>query len=130
MFATIIRLIIALNSSKWHSMSDHRLMVFEPFEKKNWGKQIRFAVIDPSNFKGYPANFVCLLPKEIFESGKPLSPFGKMFGEKSSDYAIELLREALKQEENEDVKTEIGKRIRLLQAKSPKFKCGSRHEKS
>jgi hypothetical protein len=111
-------------------MSVHRLKVFEPFEKKNWSKQYRFAVIDPNNFKGYPANFVCLLPKEIFESGKPLSPFGRLFGDKSSEYAIELLKEAFKQEEDGEVKTELVKRIRLLQAKRPKLKCTSCHEES
>ena len=109
-------------------MFDYRLKIFEGFEKKNWVKQYRFAVIDPKNYMGYPANFVCLLPKEIFESGKPLSPFGKLFGEKSPEYAIKLLKEALKQEKDEEVKNEIMKRIKLLEAKKPKLICSSCHE--
>ncbi len=109
-------------------MFDYRLKIFEAFEKKNWSKQYRFAVIDPKNYRGYPANFICLLPKEIFESGKPLSPFGKLFGERSPEYAIKLLKEAFKQEKDEEVKNEITKRIKLLEAKKPKLICSSCHE--
>ncbi len=109
-------------------MFDYRLMVFEPLSRKNWVKQYRFAVIDPNNFKGYPANFVCLLPKEIFESGKPLSPFGKLFGERSSEYALKLLKEAFQQEHDEEVKMEIARRITLLEVKKPKLRCSSCHK--
>ena len=106
-------------------MSDYRLqVVFEPFQKNAWSRRYRFAVIDPNNFKGYPANFVCLLPKKIFESGKPVSEFGKKFGDKSLEFAVSLLEQALKQQEDEKVKTEIEKRLRILEIESPKLICG------
>ncbi len=105
-------------------MTDYRLqVVFEPFQKNAWSRRYRFAVIDPNNFKGYPANFVCLLPKKIFESGKPVSEFGKKFGEKSLEFAVSLLEQALKQQEDEKVKTELEKRLRSLELERPKLIC-------
>ena len=95
-------------------MSNYQLKVFEPIGKNDWTRRYRFAVVDPNNFKGYPANFVCVLPARIFESGKPVTEFGKMFGEKSFELAIELLEEALRQEEDEKVKSELEKRLKNL----------------
>ena len=106
-------------------MSDYRLQVFEPFEKNAWSRRYRFAVIDPNKLKGYPANFVCLLPKKIVDPGKPLSEFGRIFGEKSSEFAIELLKEALKQEKDEKVKTELEKRLKLLELERHRLICSS-----
>ncbi len=96
-------------------MSDYRLqLVFEPSEKNSWTRRYRFAVIDPKKHKGYPANFVCVLPKKIVDVGKPLSEFGRLFGERSSEFAVELLKDALERERDEKVKTELERRIRLL----------------
>ncbi len=106
-------------------MTDYCLQVFEPFEKGAWSKRYRFAVIDPKKLKGYPANFVCILPKKIVDPGKPLSEFGRIFGEKSSEYAIELLKQALNQEKNEKVKTELEKRLKALELERNKLVCGS-----
>jgi hypothetical protein len=107
-------------------MSDYRLQVIsEPFGKNTWWRRYRFAVIDPNNFKGYPANFVCVLPQRIFESGNPVTEFGRIFGEKSSELAIELLKEALIQEKDEKVKTELEKRLKLLELKKPLLVCNS-----
>jgi hypothetical protein len=108
-------------------MSDYQLKVFEPYEKGDWAGKYRIAVIDSSNFKGYPANFVCLLPKAL-EKGKPGSVFERLFGDKSSEYAIELLKEALKQAQDEQVKTEIVRRLRLFEAKKLKLVCSSCRE--
>jgi hypothetical protein len=107
---------------KVETMTDYQLKVFEPYEKGEWAGKYRIAVIDPQNFKGYPANFICLLPR-IMEKGKPESVFERLFGEKSSQYATELLREALKQEINKEAKSEIQKRLRLLELKKPKVIC-------
>ena len=107
-------------------MSEYRLqVVFEPFEKNAWSRRFRFAVIDPKKIKGYPANFICLLPKKIVDAGKPLSVFGRIFGEKSSEFAIELLNEALEQEKDEKVKGELKKRLKLLELERPKLICSS-----
>ena len=96
-------------------MSEYRLqVVFEPFEKNAWSRRFRFAVIDPKKIKGYPANFICLLPKKIVDAGKPLSVFGRIFGEKSSEFAIELLNEALEQEKDEKIKAELKKDLDFL----------------
>jgi hypothetical protein len=46
-------------------MSVYKLKVFEPFGKNDYSKKYRFAVIDPNNFKGYPANFVCVTEKNL-----------------------------------------------------------------
>jgi hypothetical protein len=107
-------------------MSDFRLQVFfESFGKNSWTRRYRFAVIDPKKLKGYPANFICVLPKKIVDPGKPLSEFGRIFGEKSSEFAIELLREAIEQEKDEKVKSELEKRIKLLEIKRHKLTCRS-----
>jgi len=110
-------------------MSDYRLqVVFEPFEKNAWWRRYRFAVIDPNKVKGYPANFVCLLPKKIVDPGKPLSEFGRIFGEKSSELAIKLLKEALGQEKDEKVRIELEKRLNSLELQGPKLKCDTCHK--
>jgi hypothetical protein len=109
-------------------MSEYRLqVVFEPFEKNSWSRRYRFAVIDPNNFRGYPSNFVCLLPKKIVDPGKPLSMFGRIFGVKSSEFAIGLLKEALNLEKDEKIKTELQKRLKLLEIDRPKLVCSCCH---
>jgi hypothetical protein len=107
-------------------MSNYQLQVFRPFEKGDCSGSYRFVVVDPS--KSYPANFVCLLPKKIYDFGKPLSVFGKIFGDKSSEYAIALLRDAVKQETDEKVKIELEKRLETFESKKPKLKCSSCHK--
>jgi hypothetical protein len=104
-------------------MSVYKLNVFEPFGKNDYLRKYRFAVIDPNNFKGYPANFVCVLPRRIFESGKPVSAFGRLFGDKSSEFAIKLLKAASIQEKDEKVKSELEKRLKLLESQRPKLTC-------
>lgn len=107
-------------------MSDFRLQVFfESFGKNSWTRRYRFAVIDPKKLKGYPANFICVLPKKIVDPGKPLSEFGRIFGEKSSEFAIELLKAALEQERDETVKTELEKRLKLLVLERTILICGT-----
>lgn len=107
-------------------MSDYRLQVaFEPSQKSSWSKRYRFAVIDPNKLRGYPANFVCVFPKKIVDPGKPMSEFGRIFGEKSAEFAIKLLREALEQQKDEKVKTELEKRLKLLELERPVLICSS-----
>ena len=46
-----------------------------------------------------------------------------MFGDKSSEFAIQLLKEALLKEKDEKIKTELEKRLKLLKSQRPKFLC-------
>ncbi len=66
-----------------------------------------------------------MLPIKIdLVKGKSLNTFGKLFGEKSVDYAIELLKKALLNERDAEVKTEIEKRLKLLDPKQAgKVEC-------
>jgi hypothetical protein len=104
-------------------MSEYRLQViFETIQKNVWTRRYRFAVIDQKKHK-YPANFVCIFPKRIFDSGKPSSAFGRKFGKNSSEFAIGLLKDALMQEKDEKVKIELEKRLNALELERPKLTC-------
>ena len=77
-----------------------------------YGRVVRFAVVDLDISRTYPANFVCLLPKEISVTGK--NKFSRMFGKGSIELAIRLLAKALKTERDSEVKKEIENRLNLL----------------
>ena len=80
----------------------------------------RFAVVDSASSKGYPANFVCMLPMKLMKTatkGKSGSAFGELFKEKSVDLAIELLNQALINESDGQIKTEIERRLKLIDPK-------------
>jgi hypothetical protein len=79
------------------------------------GKRFRFAVVDSDKSKSYPANFVCNLPMQINDKGKSKSVFLQVFGDKSMEQARALLTGALKTEEEPEVKTEIEKRLKMLE---------------
>jgi hypothetical protein len=98
---------------------DCRLQVFKHENiSKNTVTNYRFAIVDYSSSKSYPANFVCMLPTKVdLVKGKSANVFGGLFGDKSVDFAKELLNKALKIESNAEVKTEIERRLRLLDAK-------------
>jgi len=84
----------------------------------NLGKTYRFAVLDVSRAKDYPANFVCMLPVKVDQrKGKIVNVFGELFGDKSVDFAIGLLNDALKTESDVEVKTEIRRRLKLIDPK-------------
>ncbi len=98
---------------------DCRLQVFK-HEKENRSSvaTYRFALLDYSRSKSYPLNFICMLPAKVdLVKGKSTNVFGGLFGEKSVDFAIELLSKALKSESDAEVKTEIERRLRLLEPK-------------
>ena len=84
----------------------------------NLTKTYRFAVVDFSRSKNYPSNFVCMLPLKVDQGkGKIGNVFGELFGDKSLDEAMRLLREALKTEHDVDVKAEIERRLNLIDPK-------------
>jgi hypothetical protein len=86
-------------------------------------EQFIFAVIDLDRSGGYPANFVCLLPKDLGGKSKSCSKFFGIFGEESSRIAVGLLRKALESESDVKVKGEIEKRLKLLEPKQVTAKC-------
>ena len=90
------------------------------------GKRFRFAVVDLEKSKGYPSNFVCMLPTQINGKTKMESMFKQTFGERSVEQARTLLVEALKAEEEPDVRAEIEKRLKTLTPETAiEIKCSS-----
>jgi hypothetical protein len=95
---------------------DFKLQIFKnDFKESNSTWTYRFVVIDSNKSKGYPANFVCMLPVKLY-SGKSKSPsaFGALFGDQGLDLAVGLLKDALKRESDAEVRGEIEKRLKLL----------------
>jgi hypothetical protein len=67
-------------------------------------------LVDGSNPSGYPSNFICTFPVNLNMN----SQFEKLFGEKSLELALRLLKEALENPEyrgNAELKAEIEERI-------------------
>ncbi len=95
-------------------MSNYQLKVFEPIGKNDWTRRYRLQLLIQITSKVTQQISCAYYLERIFESGKPVTEFGKMFGEKSFELAIELLEEALRQEEDEKVKSELEKRLKNL----------------
>ena len=75
---------------------------------------LRFAVVDVNKSRSYPENFVSMLPMRIDSEGKTPSVFTKFFENESLATARELLTEALKKEDDSEIKAEITRRLKLL----------------
>src|SRR3990170_3474916 len=88
-------------------------------DAKNYsvGRRFRFAVVDLDKGKNYPLNFVCMLPTKIDADGKSQSVFLQIFGDKSVEQARALLTGALETESDSEVKAELLRRLKLLEAK-------------
>ncbi len=80
-------------------------------------KNIHFTVIDSDTRKKYPSNFICVLPQRISIKAGQTSVFAKTFGDKRLEIAKKLLTQALKTEEDIEIKTEISQRLKLLTPK-------------
>ena len=103
-----------------------RLKVFKTNYVSDYSqaRYIRFAVVDLDNSKGYPANFICLLPQDPRVNSKDSNNFSKLFGNDSAELAKQLLTEALKTEKDTETKAEIRRRLELLEPKpSVQVKC-------
>jgi hypothetical protein len=72
-------------------------------------------VVDLNKSKSYPENFVSMLPMKIDSDEKLPSVFTKFFGNESVATARGLLTEALKTEDDSEIKTEITRRLNLLE---------------
>ena len=90
---------------------------YDDAEDYSVGRRFRFAVVDLDKGKNYPLNFVCMLPTKIDAGGKSQSVFLQIFGDKSVEQARALLTEALETESDSEVKAEISRRLKLLEAK-------------
>jgi hypothetical protein len=92
-----------------------KLRVFrrDYFNSLSVWNNLRFAVVDMNKSESYPQNFVSILPMRIDSDGKG-SVFTKYFGNKSLETARGLLTEALKTEDDFEIKTEITRRLNLL----------------
>jgi len=78
--------------------------------------EVVFVVVDSDISRDYPLNFVCVLPLyQGLASGH--SAFRKLFGEDSVPLAKKLLSKALAKESDLEIKTEIVKRLKLLNTK-------------
>ena len=75
---------------------------------------LRFAVVDLNKSRSYPENFVSMLPMRIDSDGTMASAFTKFFGNESLATARGLLTEALKTEDDSEIKAEITRRLNLL----------------
>ncbi len=71
------------------------------------------AVVDTDRSNRYPQNFVCMLPQYASKLS-PKSPFFRIFQEKSRSAAESLLTEALKEDNDEEIKAEISRRLKQL----------------
>ena len=89
---------------------------YENAEDYSVGRRFRFAVVDLDKCKSYPLNF-CMLPMKIGADGKSQSVFLQIFGDKSLEQARALLTGALETESNSEIKAEIERRLKLLEAK-------------
>lgn len=86
--------------------------------------QIRFAVIDKHKAPKYPANFLCLLPKQINPKLKQKYKFIELFRDKSPQLAHDLLSKALEAENDTKIREAIRKRLNKLNSISAlEVKC-------
>jgi hypothetical protein len=112
-------------------MSDFKLQVCKPFENGDWKGIYRFMVINPNDHRGYPANYVCMLPQKIYDKGKPLSVFARKFGESSIEVAVKLLKEAITREQDTEAITALEKRLKnFTSSPSPKYPRRNRYEEA
>jgi hypothetical protein len=77
--------------------------------------QYRFAVIDQAISKKYPANFVCMLPKQVNPKATVQNKFVKKYGDKSKEIAKQLLKKALRSRPDAETTKAIIYRLKLLE---------------
>lgn len=101
-----------------------KLSIFKREELNDYSGRnyIRFAIVDLDRSKEYPANFVCILPKQIKANGGHHTKFERRFGDESLELAKKLLKRALKTQSDWEVKEEIRERLELLKPKPERQK--------
>ena len=95
------------------------LLITKNYNAKDYLKHsyIRIAVIDNDKSKKYPANFVCMLPRKINPNAKIQNKFQEKYGNQSQKIIKKLLNQALKTEDDQDIKKELLARLKLLNPK-------------
>ena len=92
-------------------------------------KRFRFTVVDLDEAKDYPLNFVCMLPLRLELAENRSSKFVSVFGDGSLNLARKLLVDALKIEDDVAVRSEIERRLKMLETDCSREKkcvsCGS-----
>jgi len=110
------------------------LHITKNLNSKNYhnANYIRFVVIDLNESEEYPLNFLCILPRYLGPKLKAISGFSKKFGAKSPKLAKELLTAALETVDDQEIRKEISKRLKLLTPKAKKIancnSCGKAFE--
>jgi len=75
--------------------------------------EVHFVIVDSDKSRNYPLNFVCVLPQfQGLVNGH--TTFRRIFGEDSVPLAKKLLSKALTKESDFEIKTEVGKRLKML----------------
>ena len=96
------------------------------------GEHYIFTVVDLDKADTYPMNFICKLPLRPNENARSESAFTKTFGAISTQLAKQLLKNALKKEEDPKVAKEIKRRLKLLEPKpfveKKCIKCGAKFQ--
>ncbi len=97
-----------------------QLLVLKQDNADDWSnaqQRLRFVVVDLERGKAYPLNFVCLLPVRFGLNEAKLTKFEERFGKESVEVAKTLLTDALESEADENVKTEIARRLKIFESK-------------
>jgi hypothetical protein len=76
--------------------------------------RIYFVVVNLDKAKKYPANFVCVLLKLKSSIVRQSTVFSRVFGEESLRLAKQLLKKALRSEDDAEIRAEIQERLKLL----------------
>jgi len=84
---------------------------------KQPNERIQLVVVDLDKSKHYPLNFVCVLPRYFRILERRSSKFAKLFGPKTLPTARTLLEEAVRIEEDPEIREHIKKRIKDIDAK-------------
>jgi hypothetical protein len=94
-----------------------RLYIFKRDELEHYDSRNRiyFVVVNLDRAKKYPANFVCVLPTLKSSMVKPSTEFSRAFGKDSFGLAKKMLREALEDEDDAEIRAEIEARLKLLE---------------
>lgn len=88
--------------------------------------EIHFVVVNQDEPRLYPLNFICVLPGQMSIGSHQNSNFTKIFGDNSLPLARSLLSRAMENEEDEEMRAAIGKRLRALEPK-PIFQTKCRY---
>ncbi len=98
-----------------------QLYIFKKSELEQFDdskNRVYFVIVNKDKAKKYPANFVCVLPTQKNSIEKPSTEFSRLFGQDSLRLARQLLKNALNQEDDAEVKAEIEKRLKLLEPRT------------